>query len=96
MSEFGKINLNLFKILEVSENNIDLLTYTCDICNKHSTTISIFDTCNHNCCVSCVDNLYDSYLNSNDYKEENNISIISIMFICPFCNNKVYDIIYKK
>jgi hypothetical protein len=86
MSEFGKINLNLFKILEISENNIDLLTYRCDICNKNSSTVSIFDTCNHNCCVLCSDYLYDSYLNKDS----------SIMFECPFCNSKVYDIIYKK
>ena len=88
MSEIGKINLNLFKILDISENNIDLSIYTCNICDKHSNTISIFDSCNHHCCLLCVDNLYDSYLNKGEDK--------SIMFECPFCRTKVYDVVYKK
>jgi hypothetical protein len=88
MSEIDKkINLNLFKILEISEKNIS--TYTCDLCNKNSNMICIFDPCNHNCCVLCCDNLYDSYLN----KEES--SYKSIMFICTFCDCKIYDISYK-
>jgi hypothetical protein len=86
MSEINKLNLNLFKILQISENNIDLSIYICDICNKNSNTISIFDSCNHTCCVSCVDNLYDSYLNKDK----------SVIFECPFCSSKVYDIVYKK
>jgi len=87
MSEIDKLNLNLFKILEISEKNIS--TYTCDLCNKNSNMISIFDPCNHNCCVLCCDNLYDSYL-YNLYKED------LCMFICPFCDCKIYDIFYKK
>lgn len=92
MSDLSKINLDLFRIVEIlerSENNIELSIYTCELCSKHSSTISIFDTCNHHCCLTCLDNLYDSYYSKNS---ENN----SVMFICPFCNSKVYDIIYKK
>lgn len=95
MTEISKINLNLFKMLQISENNLYTLIYTCDLCNKHPNTISIFDSCNHHCCSSCVNNLFHSYLKNNNYQEEKR-KIDSIMFICPFCNSKVYDIIYKK
>jgi len=87
MSSINKINLNIFKVLEISEKNIDLTIYTCDLCNKHSTTLTIFDPCNHNCCLLCVDNLYDSYVR---------VKINNTMFICPFCDCEVLDIVYKK
>ena len=110
MSEINKINLNLFKIVQISENNIDLSIYTCKLCNKNSSTISIFVPCNHSCCILCLDNLYDSYLLSkessgsssdasfSEEKEElsNDDNNNSVMFKCIFCHSKVYDITYKK
>jgi hypothetical protein len=94
MSEIDKLKLNLFEIVQISQNNDDLL-YICELCKKSSITLSIFDSCNHSCCIDCVDSLYDSYFNKDSIINSVN-SVNSVMFICPFCDSKVNDIIYKK
>ncbi len=87
-SNFDKINLNLFKVIDIAENNKDILKYSCMICKRGADIISVFNDCEHYCCTECLDNLYDNYKYNNYNKDE-------VMFICTLCNSKVYDILYK-
>lgn len=82
----SNIGLNNFKVIKISLSE-DKDNYKCSLCEICISRVAIFLDCNHFCCNICLDSLYDTY--NNDKKDKNEL------FICPLCNQKVYDIRYS-
>lgn len=80
------MDLSNFKILDIKERDIYNFSNKCCFCEKNVFRVSIFDKCKHYCCLECLDSLYDFY------KVKDNEDI---MFLCPYCREKVKDVIYK-
>ena len=87
----SNINLNNFKIVQISSLDIKDTKDICFLCIISTYRVATFSDCKHFCCTSCLDNLYDNYKDESDESDE---SDEKELFICPICNEKVYDIIY--
>lgn len=81
----SNINLNNFKIVQISSLDIKDTKNICFLCTLSTYRVATFSNCKHFCCTSCLDNLYDTYKDERDENE---------LFVCPICNEKVYDVIY--
>lgn len=81
-NKMSNLSLNNFKVIHLSESKLEE-KYSCLFCDIKVGRVAIFIECSHFCCTDCLDNIYDNY--ENDKKE---------LFICPLCNEKIYDIDY--
>jgi late competence protein required for DNA uptake (superfamily II DNA/RNA helicase) len=81
MNNFENTIFNGLKILKCE---VEKEKYTCQRCNTVREIMSFFNECDHYCCTSCIDYLYD-----------NNVQVDTELFKCFLCDKKIYDIKYK-
>lgn len=89
----NKMDISKFKLIDIvdrSNLNESECKSKCCFCDKSINRISIFDKCLHYSCLDCLDSLYDLYNTNKKYDNDMNI-----IFFCPLCNEKVYDVTYK-
>ena len=52
---------------------------------RRTGNLAILYPCKHELCSTCLDRLYDNF----DIKTDN------LLFICPYCNSYVQDLLFK-
>lgn len=69
---------------------VDSIGPKCQNCNRNTVNFAKLE-CGHECCTTCLDQLYDEYQTNFCPKIESESNNCCILFECPWCSARIKD-----